>query len=551
MPQQILVNGQTVEFPDGMSQDDMVAAIKKNALAIPPASASGAPASTATVQQDPNSPAIGGWDNIASGLGMGMAKVGRGISNGIRALGPEYNASADFFGLPGPADSADAKKLDAPLAATTGGKFGNFVGQTALAAPMMLVPGANTYPGMAIAGALFGGAAEDGDAMDRAKAALTGGVGGLVGKGTGDALGAGFNYLSNASIKSAADATAAAAGKNAAITTAQGAGYVLPPSDASPGVINTILQGISGKVKTAQTASQRNQLVTNDLVKDQFGLPPDQPITPAALSAVRANAGKAYDAVGSVGTVGTTPAYDAALDAIAAPYTVAAAGFPNAKVNPIVSTIDSLRTPGFDAASGLAKIAELRGAANTAYAGGDKQTGGALKSAADAIEDAIDTHLTASGASPDLLQNFRNARQTIAQTYTAEKALNLATGDINAQSLGARVLAGKPLTGGMATAGQVAASFPKAMQPLKEVPNQVSPLDIAVSTLGNGALLMARPAVRSVILSKPYQSLMASPPNYSPSSTLGLLGDLTNNTVFPRALGVMGTGGLLSLPANQ
>ena len=39
----------------------------------------------------------------------------------------------------------------------------------------------------------------------------------------------------------------------------------------------------------------------------------------------------------------------------------------------------------------------------------------------------------------------------------------------------------------------MAATFPKAMQALKEAPNQVSPLDLAVSTLGHGATLLARP----------------------------------------------------------
>lgn len=550
MPQHIAVNDQVVEFPDGMSMDEMAAAIKKNGLAIPSAAAAGAPKGSGPAMADPSSPALGGMDNVLSGIGMGMTNAFRGITNGFRSISPSYNLTADMLGLPNAADSAEAKKRDAPLAASSGGKFGSAVGMSAIAAPATLIPGANGYVGAGLTGSLFGAATEDGSPLDRAKAAMYGGAGGLAGKGVGDALGAAFSKLSANSAAKASAQNVSTAGRDAAVQTAQNAGLVLPPSDAKPGVINALLQGVSGKIKTAQTASQRNQPLVNDLVRGDFNLPRDQPLTSQSFVNVRSAAGRDYDAVGSQGMVGTTPAYDAALDKIVAPYVTAAKGFPNAKINPIVEDINSLRTSGFDADSGLKMVSGLRGQAEAAYAKGDKATGAAYKQAAGAIEDAIDGHLVASGAPGDLLQKFRDARVAIAKSYTAEKALNPITGDINAQTLGARVLNGKPLTGGMGTVGEVAAAFPKAMQPLKEVPNQVSPLDMAVATLGNGALLMARPAARGLILSKPYQRMMALPKPATPSTSLSLLDSFSNNTATRRALSLGGMG-LLNLPGDQ
>jgi hypothetical protein len=68
---------------------------------------------------------------------------------------------------------------------------------------------------------------------------------------------------------------AANAGKNAAFETARDAGYVIPPEDVAPNVISKLLNGASGKIKTAQEASSRNQAVTNNLVKEEFGIPKD------------------------------------------------------------------------------------------------------------------------------------------------------------------------------------------------------------------------------------------------------------------------------------
>lgn len=334
------------------------------------------------------------------------------------------------------------------------------------------------------------------------------------------------------------------------LTDAQAKGYVFPPSlmeESSPSIVNNALEKLSGKVATAQGASVKNRNLTQELIAPELGLQPGQPITREALANVRSQAGQAYEAVKQTGVVTTGKPYDAALDAIVAPYKTAAGGFPNAKPNPIIEQVESLRTPAFDASAGVAKIAELRAQADTAYAGGDKVTGKALRSAAGAIEDALDQHLQNINA-PDLLTNYRGARRLIAKTYTAENAMNPATGEIDASKLIPALRKGK-LDGEMQTAAQVAAAARKAMSPAQGAAG-ISKLDALTSTgsvlgaifshnpyLALGALApIAASTARGAMLSGPYQRTMVKP-NLGGS---GLLSDMARGLLPQDQMGLLG-----------
>jgi len=308
----------------------------------------------------------------------------------------------------------------------------------------------------------------------------------------------------------------------AGIDAARASGYVIPPSQANPTLANRLLEGFSGKISTAQNASAKNQEVTNGMVKQALQLPADAPITLDALKAARQQAGAAYDAIGSTGTITPTQAYSDALDQIVAQSKKAASGFPNAKPSPIISEIDSLRSPQFDADSALSKIKELRGMADSAYAKGDKDLGKALKSGASALEDAVDTHLQTIGAPADMLDQFRQARQLIAKTYSVEKALNPASGNIDAAKLAADLKKGRPLTGQLRDVAEFSSQFPKAAQSVDKMGSlpQVSPLDFfgagtASVATGNPlamAAVAARPAARAAALSPFVQNRLAAQP---------------------------------------
>ena len=477
-------------------------------------------------------------DKLRAGAGMGMSKIARNAGQAV--------------GLVSQSDIDEANRLDQPLAGTTPGKIGSFVGQTAAVLPAVLVPGASVADATAI-GAGVGGLTTAGGLGDRATGALFGAAGGALGKVLGDAAGAGFGYLANRR----AAAQVANAGRDTAATAAKDAGYVLPPADVNPTMINEVLNGLSGKIKTAQSASTTNQLVTNNLARSGVGAPMDQPLSVNGLNAIRQQAGQAYDAVSNAGTIHPGQAYTDALDAITAPYVKAAQGFPDATPSPIIGAINALKSPEFDAGSAVSMIKSLRSAADTAYAAGNKESGASLKSGASALEDAIDAHLTETGASPNLLNNFRDARQLIAKTYSVQKGLNNTTGDVAAKALAGQLAKGKPLSGDLLTIAQTASAFPKATQALTEAPKQLSPLDfmgglLAASASGHPAValgVLARPAVRVGLLSRPYQSLMTTP-SYQAGPLQGLLGDAMTSDAFQQWAPALG-GLLTSRFANQ
>ena len=494
-------------------------------------------------------PSNGFVDDVLSGAGRGMTSVGRALGLG---------GVASSFGLPG--TKAEADQTDAPLLATTGGKIGNVVGNMAMAAPAVLVPGANTVAGASALGALFGGATTEGDLSERATGAGLGALGGAGGNLLGKGLAAGASKLADMRTARIAAQSIAVGGKPAAAQAAGAAGYVLPPTEVNPSMLNSVLEGFSGKIKTSQSASQTNQATTNKLAQQALGLPTDRQITREALKDIRSTAGKDYNALASTGTVTPPESYGSALDSIVSPYTQAARSFPGSPASPVIEQINALRTPQFDAGDALSKISTLRDAADTAYGQQNKTLGKSLKSAAGALEDALDSHVStlknaadqfessgaaAPGTFPDygnMLDNFRSARQRIAQTYNVEKALNSETGDVSASVLAAQLKRGAPLSGNLATIAQAGTAFPKATQTLKQNYNALSPLDFigpaigAMGEMGVGgspsmaalaaAGVAARPMARAAILSPRYQRFTT--PN-APSATNRLLDMLDSN----------------------
>jgi len=306
-----------------------------------------------------------------------------------------------------------------------------------------------------------------------------------------------------------------------AIKAARDAGLVIPPSQANPTLANRLMEGFAGKITTAQNASAKNTNSINALAAKAIGLAPDEKITPEVLAGIRKAAGSAYDDIGQAGTITPGSTYTAALDKLSAQHVVAAQGFPAAKASPVIDLIDSLRTPSFDASAAVAKIKELRSAADDAFRTGNTDIARASKGAAKALEDAVEAHLQKTGAT-DLLKNFRDARQTIAKTYTVESALNATTGTVDANKFGALIKKGKPLTGELKQAGDFANRFPKAAQTVEKMGSlpQTSPLDwvasgaIGMATQNPLALagVVARPLARSAALSNFTQNRLANQP---------------------------------------
>lgn len=448
-----------------------------------------------------------------AGVGKAFVDVGRGTGQILRNVLPER--ASDAIGLPTQADIDEAKRLDAPLMNTTAGLVGNIAGNVAIAAPTAFLPGANTVAGAALysgaQGAVQPVATGESRLTNTALAAGAGAAGQKAGQMIGSRVGKAMDARALASAQNAP--------RDAILATSKEAGYVVPPSSVNPSAINQALEGLSGKIKTGQLASQKNQGVTNGLVRKALGLSDDAPINREALGQIRQQAGQAYEAVRGAGRVQTDAEFVKALDDITAKYRGAAQDFPELADDAVLKMAEGLRKPEFDASSGIDMISMLRDRADKAYRAGDKALGAAHKRAANALEETIDRHLDRIKAPGDMIVEFRNARQAIAKTYSVESALNDATGNVDARKLAAQLKKGKPLSGSLREAAQFAQQFPKAAQEVTESMPALSPLDYGTAAITAGATgsplgligLVGRPGVRAGVLSRPYQAGMVNP----------------------------------------
>ena len=469
-----------------------------------------------------------------------LAGVGKAVTDILQGAG-------QTLGIADRAEVAEKRKLDAPLMGTTSGKVGNFLGNVATTILAAMIPGANTMAGSAAIGAGMGLMQPSTSTGETLANIASGGAGGAVGQAVANKAGQlASNLLGD---KKAAFVTRELADQQKMEAARLGAksGYVVPPADLQPGAMTEALSGLSGKIKTAQVASARNQSVTDRLAREAIGLQEGDVLTNDILQGIRNQAAQAYAPVKSAGLVQADKQFAADLAKIESTYQSAGSAFPGLAKNEIGDLVSSLRQPSFDAGGAVDAVKVLRETADKAFRTGDKGLGKAAKEAASALEDQLDRHLAAQG-NTDALQALRDARQVIAKTYSVQKALNEQTGNVSAHSLAKELAKGRPLSGELKTIAQVGQAFPKATQALKEAPKAFSPLDFAVGGIGGltnpmAALTMAaRPLARNALLSPSVQQRALQQEVFSP----GLLGLLSSDKA--RALGGPAlAGGLLAI----
>ena len=446
------------------------------------------------------------------------------------AMKAPYVGIRQALGVGSPQEVKDWKDSMAGLWSTPMGKVGTVAGGAAAAAPLAVASGASV-PGLAASGLAYGAAQPVTDGQSRLGNAIEGMGGNIAGKYLGDALGSGISSLLGRSKTNLAAQQAANTVRDATLKTAQDAGYVLPPSQVNPSTLNRVAEGFAGKLTTAQNAAFKNQNVTNNLVRQNLGIPTDAPLTVDTLQAVRNEAGKAYEALKGMPTMAADSEYANALDKIATQYDLGHGGMKSLRNSQVEGLLQDAATPAINPANAVEFLKNLReqGFANTGpmAKAADKTLGRAQLGIANAVEDLMDRSLSDQG-SPELLDAFRAARMQIAKTYTAQKAINPGTGNIVASKLAGMLKKGAPLSGEMKTAAQVASAFPAATKEITTSLPQLSPLDymggiLTGSATGNPLAALstfARPAVRAGILSKAYQKSMVQPQTYE----MGLLG---------------------------
>ena len=234
------------------------------------------------------------------------------------------------------------------------------------------------------------------------------------------------------------------------------AGYVIPPNMVNPSAKNAIIESFSGKQATAQLASVKNQDVTEKLVRQALGLAEDAPLTKGALEQIRKVEGGAYKSVGDL----------------------------NPKAEMDLEALKQARNEAqgwFNAYNRSASPADLAKAKN-------------FRDMAEVLELQLESHANAAGKD-ELIPALREARKQIAKTYTVERALNDATGTVNAKVIGRMAEKGKPLSDGLDIVGRFASGFPSIAQAPQQMgsPAAHNLRSMAAMLAGSGGAAAAGP----------------------------------------------------------
>jgi hypothetical protein len=320
-------------------------------------------------------------------------------------------------------------------------------------------------------------------------------------------------------------------------------GATLPPTQVNPSMLNRLLEGFSGKQQTGQVASIKNQEVVNAQARKTLNLPEDTVITPQVLQDYRNVKGQAYDALKANNTYYADKQFFTDINKRTAELQKLAN---TTDVTAELRVLNGLKQMNFDGIGLVEQMKRLRydGEGNLAsMAPKDRSLGQAQKFAARQLEDLAERNLK-NFNQPDVMSNFKQARQDIAKSYTIEKSLNAVTGDVSGAKLGQRAAQGKIVPSELQALADAAAAYPTAFQNTSRIGSVpgISPLDVgaagvAAASAGNPSLLSAvigRPAVRAGITSPTFQRNML--PSSQPQMP-SLVNRITSNPMTNYGLG--------------
>jgi hypothetical protein len=576
MPQTITVPGVgDLQFPDGMSDTDMAAAIQRNYPQIHGAQSQQAPSfvdSALNTLKNAGAGYLNFVDDSATHPVGELEKAAHLASGAIGGLG----GGLAYLG-----------KL-----ATTGGDT------TAAKAAQEATQAALTYQPHTDAGKRLAGAIDN--AMGVVPKAANA-AGSFVANASGSpALGAAINTGIQAApmllgvrrgLGSAAE-TADAGAADAATTSAPkvpttpaelaqqsldngtAVGYQLPPNlDPNASTLSRVIQSIAGKANAEQRIAVPNQGVTNALAARAVGQNPASLITRQSLQQVRQAAiDQGYKPIEELsGPIQADAQFMRNQAAIRAahgdelsgnPDVTASANIllglkkgPSAGVDPLTLQ-QRTALPTFDPAQITDQISTLRSRAQDAFAAGRGSAGTAFRSQAGELEALLDRHLQDLGddVPKSVLNNYRAARQLIAKTHTIEDALNPSTGNVDAVGLGKALKNGIPLTEDLKTIADFANAAPSAAAVPKGAPlpssaaTHLAGAALAHST--GGASLALIPAAR-LFASRWLMKRNANPALLQPGSN-GAFGQTAldaiygNAAAFAKLAGPSSAGALLS-----
>lgn len=550
-------DGQTydVNAPDGATEADAIAYVQQKMA--------GTAATRRKIDADPISKGAREFNNDAGFLRNAWTSFGGAAPKAIRGLRQLTEANpVEMKRLQD--EEAQARKLNAPLDETIGGKVGGVLGDAALYATLMMLPGMNTVAGAALMGGLQGSAQPLVDGESRAgRAAVGAGVGGAMQWAVPKAAMALADRSFNSGQQQQQNLL-----RDSALRAMQAEGGVVPPSAGGGGWLSKRLESVAGKAAIKQEAQARNAEVIRRLAAQSVGLNPEDAITTGALRQVRESAGRAgYGPIDRMGTVNWTPEYVDALESISRRIGKSDARVASLRNQDVINLADELNVTQMTGRELNALIKDLRETGNKAASSAygldpaKRALGKAQVQSAHALEDLASQNLALQGRQ-DLIPGMLSAREQIAKAHTVEKALNPATGGISPKPFADRVAKNLPITGEQRTIGEFAAAFPQFVRAAEMVPAPgvsaleatAAPIMAGIGGAGGGpagllagGLPLLRSPVRNMLLSPAYQQLFVQPryPHSLMGITPGML-DSELSQLLGRTLGPTAAQGLLT-----
>jgi len=306
------------------------------------------------------------------------------------------------------------------------------------------------------------------------------------------------------------------------------AGLKISPAEVGGQIAQTV-RTVAGGPKLDKEVSAFNAGRVQELVKVGLKMHPQDVLDRSALEVERLKALEPYEALRATGVVTASPEYHAAIANVGSQFAKIDKEFPkqtkageDINWSAIEAEKGRYNQPSFSASGAIDAMRQLRKDAKTnlkIYDPEKNSLGLVQRQIADVLLDELDRH-----AGPQMRQKFVEARAQLAKIQTVEDAM---VGDqVSATEL-ARLYdngKGRPLTDEFKTIAEAATRFKKSFQEVN--PNEwhgyVSAVDYFFGGYGalalhNPAMLgvvIARPAARAALRSKPMQKYMTHGKSY-------------------------------------
>jgi len=461
-------------------------------------------------------------DNTLAGVGKAFVDTGRGVGQMVGAVDRK--------------DIEDARKTDAALMETTGGKVGNLIGNVGLLAPTAFIPGVNTYRGAAALGSLVGLIQPSASTGETTTNALMGMAGGVGGQGLANAVGrVAGNRLSHVTQ-----------GQNSAALAGERMGMRLTPGKASGSpMLQRVEAAMESNPMTAggfDAIKQVNATAVNRAAAKSIGETADELSTPI-LARADTRIGAVFNSVADKTPVPLDPvSVGGKLSTILRDSDGMLMGNAELAQNGLWKRLDNfVNNQGGASREQLRQLSSNLGKAaknNMTSPNGDRALGEALFKAQEVVEDAIEGTLSAAQkpAYATAREQYRNLMLLTAKT----NVVNPSSGQVSGRGL-ANALMQKD-RGGF-TMGRNSSDMYDAARFVQAHPSIVGDSGTATRSMGPTDWLMGIPGN---LLSRAYLSRPVIEAARLGGGGVGLAAQLANplTNALARPLGVVGGNSL-------